>query len=65
MAVGGLILAVPVPRLDGDGGRFCHQGQVPQRSLEPIYFDLVEGVEISTMSQLSQWVVESDKVVTF
>lgn len=27
--------------------------------------DLVEGVEISTMSQLSQWVVESDTVVTF
>jgi len=26
---------------------------------------LVEGVKISTMSQLSQWVVESDKVITF
>lgn len=26
---------------------------------------LVEGVEISTMSQLAQWVVESDKVLTF
>ncbi|MEI8047551.1 MAG: DsrE family protein [Bacteroidota bacterium] len=26
---------------------------------------LVEGVELSTMSQLSQWTVESDKVVTF
>jgi len=26
---------------------------------------LIEGVEISTMSQLAQWVVESDKVLTF
>jgi uncharacterized protein involved in oxidation of intracellular sulfur len=26
---------------------------------------LIDGVEISTMSQLTQWVVESDKVVTF
>ncbi len=26
---------------------------------------LIEGVEISTMSQLTQWVVESDKVITF
>ena len=26
---------------------------------------LIEGVEISTMSQLTQWVVEADKVVTF
>ncbi len=26
---------------------------------------LIEGVEISTMSQLTQWVVDSDKVVTF
>jgi uncharacterized protein involved in oxidation of intracellular sulfur len=27
--------------------------------------NLVDGVEISTMSQLAQWVVESDKVITF
>ena len=27
--------------------------------------DLIDGVEVSTMSQLSQWVVESDKVLTF
>ena len=27
--------------------------------------DLIEGVEVSTMSQLTQWVVESDKVLTF
>ena len=27
--------------------------------------DLVEGAEVSTMSQLTQWVVESDKVLTF
>ena len=26
---------------------------------------LLEGIEISTMSQLTQWVVESDKVLTF
>ena len=26
---------------------------------------LVEGVEISTMSQLTQWVMDSDRVVTF
>ncbi len=26
---------------------------------------LVEGVEVSTMSQLAQWVVDSDRVVTF
>ena len=26
---------------------------------------LIEGVEISTMSQLTQWLVEADKVVTF
>jgi uncharacterized protein involved in oxidation of intracellular sulfur len=26
---------------------------------------LIEGVEISTMSQLTQWVVESDRVLTF
>ncbi len=26
---------------------------------------LIEGVEISTMSQLTQWVVEADKVVSF
>ncbi len=25
------------PSADGDGGRFCHQGEVPQESLEPIY----------------------------
>jgi sulfur relay (sulfurtransferase) complex TusBCD TusD component (DsrE family) len=26
---------------------------------------LIEGAEISTMSQLAQWVAESDKVLTF
>lgn len=26
---------------------------------------LIEGVEVSTMSQLTQWVVEADKVLTF
>ncbi|MBM3130254.1 MAG: hypothetical protein FJ009_16715 [Chloroflexi bacterium] len=26
---------------------------------------LIAGVEISTMSQLTQWVVDSDKVLTF
>ncbi len=26
---------------------------------------LIEGVEISTMSQLAEWVVNSDKVITF
>lgn len=26
---------------------------------------LIEGAEISTMSQLAQWVVESEKVLTF
>jgi sulfur relay (sulfurtransferase) complex TusBCD TusD component (DsrE family) len=26
---------------------------------------LLEGVEISTMSQLAQWMVEADKVFTF
>ena len=26
---------------------------------------LIEGAEVSTMSQLAQWVVESDKVLTF
>jgi len=26
---------------------------------------LIDGVEISTMSQLKDWVVESDKVLTF
>lgn len=26
---------------------------------------LIEGVEISTMSQLAQWVVDSDRVLTF
>ncbi len=26
---------------------------------------LIEGVEISTMVQLTQWVVDSDKVITF
>ncbi len=27
--------------------------------------DLIEGAEISTMSQLAQWVTESDRVLTF
>ena len=27
--------------------------------------DLIEGIEISTMSQLSEWTVEADKVFTF
>ena len=27
--------------------------------------EIVEGVEISTMSQLAQWLVESDKVLSF
>jgi uncharacterized protein involved in oxidation of intracellular sulfur len=27
--------------------------------------NLIEGAEISTMSQLAQWVVDSDKVLTF
>jgi uncharacterized protein involved in oxidation of intracellular sulfur len=26
---------------------------------------LIEGIEVSTMSQLTQWVVDSDKVLTF
>jgi uncharacterized protein involved in oxidation of intracellular sulfur len=26
---------------------------------------LIEGIEISTMSQLTQWVVESDRILTF
>ncbi|MEK6634071.1 MAG: DsrE family protein [Nitrospirota bacterium] len=26
---------------------------------------LIEGIEVSTMSQLAQWVVDSDKVLTF
>ncbi len=26
---------------------------------------LIDGVEISTMSQLTQWVVDSDKTLTF
>jgi uncharacterized protein involved in oxidation of intracellular sulfur len=26
---------------------------------------LIEGIEISTMSQLTQWLVDSDKVITF
>jgi len=26
---------------------------------------LIEGVEISTMSQLTRWTVEADKVLTF
>ena len=26
---------------------------------------LIEGIEISTMSQLTQWVVESDQTITF
>ncbi|MBK8138404.1 MAG: DsrE family protein [Chloroflexi bacterium] len=33
------------------------------RGLRELKF--VDGVEISTMSQLAQWVVEADKVVTF
>ena len=33
------------------------------RGLEKL--TLMEGVEVSTMSQLAQWVVESDKVLTF
>ena len=28
-------------------------------------FKLIDGVEISTMNQLKDWVVESDKVLTF
>ncbi len=27
--------------------------------------NLIEGIEISTMSQLTKWVVEADKVITF
>jgi uncharacterized protein involved in oxidation of intracellular sulfur len=26
---------------------------------------LIEGIEVSTMSQLSQWVVDSDRILTF
>lgn len=26
---------------------------------------LIEGIEVSTMSQLAQWVMDSDKVLTF
>jgi uncharacterized protein involved in oxidation of intracellular sulfur len=26
---------------------------------------LIKGIEVSTMSQLAQWVAESDKVLTF
>lgn len=33
------------------------------RGLRPLA--LIEGVELSTMSQLAQWVAEADKVVTF
>lgn len=33
------------------------------RGLEKIR--LIDGIEVSTMSQLAQWVVESDKVLTF
>jgi uncharacterized protein involved in oxidation of intracellular sulfur len=36
---------------------------VEARGLEQLA--LVEGVEVSTMSQLAQWVVESEKVLTF
>ena len=36
---------------------------VEARGLE--HLALVEGVEVSTMSQLAQWVVESEKVLTF
>ncbi|MCX6054759.1 MAG: DsrE family protein [Chloroflexi bacterium] len=28
-------------------------------------FTLIEGVEISTMSQLTQWTVDADKILTF
>jgi uncharacterized protein involved in oxidation of intracellular sulfur len=27
--------------------------------------DLIDGIALSTMSQLAQWVVESDKLITF
>ena len=37
----------------------CAEG----RGLEKL--NLIDGVEISTMSQLAQWVVDSDKVLTF
>lgn len=33
------------------------------RGIRPV--QLIEGVEISTMSQLAQWIVEADKVLTF
>jgi uncharacterized protein involved in oxidation of intracellular sulfur len=33
------------------------------RGIRPV--QLIESVEISTMSQLAQWVVEADKVLTF
>ena len=36
---------------------------VEARGLEKLA--LLEGIEVSTMSQLAQWVVESDKVLTF
>ena len=26
---------------------------------------LIEGIEVSTMSRMAQWVVDSDKVLTF
>lgn len=48
----------------GKGGQVkicgtCTEG----RGLQAL--NLIEGAEISTMSQLAQWVVDSDKVLTF
>jgi uncharacterized protein involved in oxidation of intracellular sulfur len=36
---------------------------VEARGLEKL--SLIDGIEVSTMSQLAQWVVESDKALTF
>lgn len=36
---------------------------VEARGLEQVA--LIEGIEVGTMSQLAQWVVDSDKVLTF
>ncbi|MBI3603115.1 MAG: DsrE family protein, partial [Nitrospirae bacterium] len=36
---------------------------VEARGLEKL--GLIEGVAVSTMSQLAQWVVDSDRVLTF
>lgn len=36
---------------------------VEARGLEKVA--LIEGIEVSTMSQLARWVVDSDKVLTF